>query len=293
MAPPVPPAPQPFPEYPGYPATAPVPQPSGGAGFGKILGVVVLLAVLAGGGYFGYKKFIAKPAPAETAAAQPPAQPPVTTAVETPMASQPARAAQEQPSPAPPVAVPAVRMPDQPARSTASAAPAQRPPARTTPSSAGGTAAQAPAGTPSAPPSAAGQQPIYATPAGGIPPANPPPQPPATERSRILRPEREITPPPAVQPPSRAPAPPAGPSSGVLVWSGDLRKGDIITIDGSHASTGSLQGALPGVPVILETDYRGIGFSEMPGPSNGWKRVSFRALRDQKVVVTLRWKTFD
>ncbi len=79
----------------------------------------------------------------------------------------------------------------------------------------------------------------------------------------------------------------------MLVWSGDLRKGDIVTIEGGHASTGSLQGALPGVPVILETDYRGIGFSEMPGPSNGWKRVSFRALRDQKVVVTLRWKTFD
>jgi len=109
---------------------------------------------------------------------------------------------------------------------------------------------------------------------------------------KILKPEREITPVPP-QTPARPPAPPAGPGSGTLIWSGELRKGEVITIDGGQASSGTLQGALPGVPVILETDFKGIGFAEMPGPSNGWKRVSFRALRDQKVVVTLRWRTFN
>jgi hypothetical protein len=108
----------------------------------------------------------------------------------------------------------------------------------------------------------------------------------------MLRPERENSPSPA-RPSPLTPAPPAAPSSGVLDLSGEPHKGEVVTLDGGHASTGTLQGALPGVPVTLETDYKGIGFAEMPGPSNGWKRVSFRALLDRKVVITLRWKTLD
>ncbi|MGC8794220.1 MAG: hypothetical protein ACP5U2_12605, partial [Bryobacteraceae bacterium] len=140
----------------------------------------------------------------------------------------------------------------------------------------------------------------------------PAPEQPSRRRQRveILRPEpqipsaprREEAPQTPVQPqepagPRREEAPqraaePQAPSSGVLIWSGPLRKGEVVTIDADRADKGTLRGTLPGVPVIIETDFTGIGFTEMPGPSNGWKRLSFRSLRDQNVVVTLRWRRF-
>ncbi len=80
------------------------------------------------------------------------------------------------------------------------------------------------------------------------------------------------------------------PLSGVIIWSGPLRKNGVITIDGSSASVGSIRGALPGVPVRIETDFRDVGFSEMPSRSNGWKRFSMRGKMNGNVVVTLRWR---
>jgi hypothetical protein len=91
------------------------------------------------------------------------------------------------------------------------------------------------------------------------------------------------------------PTPPryTGPSSGLIIWSGPLRRDTLITIEGDRASAGTLQGALPGVPVLIETDFKDVGFAEMPGPSNGWKRLSFRGTRNQNVVVTLRWRVLQ
>lgn len=302
-----PPLPPEAPYYAGYPPVAPgqpAPQSRSGPGVGMILGVVALLLVLAGGGYFGYRKFFAKPVPPETAAKQgqtetasaaagrasAPAQ-----AVPVPVAELPAQ--QRQPAAvAPPLSVPPSQTAPPVSRSPQAPSPAQVKPSAPAAATGRPTAAPpAPASSSAAPPSfpaATERPPVSATPAGAVPRPSPASQPPAAARPGILRPEREISTPQS-QPPPRTPAPPAGPSSGVLVWSGELRKGEIVTIEGQHASSGSLQGALPGVPVILETDYKGIGFAETPGPSNGWKRVSFRALRNQKVVVTLRWKTFD
>jgi len=84
-----------------------------------------------------------------------------------------------------------------------------------------------------------------------------------------------------------------GPTSGLLIWSGPLRRDGTIVIEGDRASEGSLQGALPGVPVMIETDFKDIGLAETPSPSNGWKRLSFRGRRNQNVVVTLRWKVLQ
>lgn len=92
--------------------------------------------------------------------------------------------------------------------------------------------------------------------------------------------------------PIRQPATPQveRPASGIIIWSGPLRKDTVITIDGESANAGTVRGALPGVPVIVETDYKDIGFAEMPGPSNGWKRISMRGRKNINVVVTLRWR---
>lgn len=207
---------------------------------------------------------------------------PASSSSPAPVKAAPSFSPATAPPPQPAAAsAPAGRTTPQPAapRSEPPAHPKEIAQAQLPPPGAPTGSAPAPAGSP---PQAAPQNPA--------PPAAAPPS-----RPSILKPEREIAPAPArpPEPAPRTPPPAPIPSSGVLVWSGELRKGDIITIEGSQASSGTLQGALPGVPVILETDYKGIGFAEMPGPSNGWKRVAFRALRDQKVVITLRWRTFD
>jgi len=79
----------------------------------------------------------------------------------------------------------------------------------------------------------------------------------------------------------------------MLMWLGKLNKDGVVTIEGNRASTGTLTGSLPGVPVTLETDLTNIGFAEMPGPSNGWKRVSLRSKKSQNIVISIRWKVLD
>lgn len=139
---------------------------------------------------------------------------------------------------------------------------------------------------PPVPEPAAAAQPTVPAQAPSAEPSRP------AQRESILRPEPEL--------PQRTPVAPAapprkytGPSSGTLVWSGPLRRDALITIEGDRASEGTLQGSLPGVPVLIETDFRDIGFAEMPSPSNGWKRLSFRGRRNQNVVVVLRWRVLE
>jgi hypothetical protein len=75
-------------------------------------------------------------------------------------------------------------------------------------------------------------------------PSAPPPAPGLfTERPQ---PRIPVTLPPP-EPPK--PAPYTGPSTGKLIWTGLLPAGGTITIDNRRPSTGSLNGALPGVPV--------------------------------------------
>jgi proteasome lid subunit RPN8/RPN11 len=100
---------------------------------------------------------------------------------------------------------------------------------------------------------------------------------------------------PAPKPPAAAvpePKPPAAavPSSGKLIWAGRLVRRAVLTIEGGRASTGSLIGALPGVPVritvfpadltreglvLFAPTARYNGRTEPPGSTNGWNRTSF------------------
>lgn len=123
-------------------------------------------------------------------------------------------------------------------------------------------------------------------------PTTAPPAARAAQRPEILRPEPEVPPAPRREETRATPSQAEAQTSGLIIWSGPLKRGEIVTIEGDRASSGTLRGALPGIPVMIETDFRGIGFTEMPGPSNGWKRLAFRSLRDQNVVVTLRWRAF-
>jgi hypothetical protein len=79
--------------------------------------------------------------------------------------------------------------------------------------------------------------------------------------------------PPSPEPPS-APAY-SGPTSGKFLWTGYLAPGKTVTIDGRRASTGSVNGSLPGVPVRVsvypgEFSTSGLSvFSASPRHQNG------------------------
>jgi hypothetical protein len=82
-----------------------------------------------------------------------------------------------------------------------------------------------------------------------------------------------------------------GPRSGRIIWTGVLRRHDVIEIDGSRASNGSVVGGLPGVPVslsVLPAEFTRDGLiaytanqakaevTEAPAKSNGWNALRFR-----------------
>jgi hypothetical protein len=97
-----------------------------------------------------------------------------------------------------------------------------------------------------------------------------------------------LKPQPAAPP---APVKPAysGPSSGVLIWSGQLQRDGLVEITGSSASSGMLRGELPGVPVIVEVEPKDVGVAEAPSPANGWKRLVLRSRTRRLSVVTIKW----
>ena len=121
------------------------------------------------------------------------------------------------------------------------------------------------------------------------PAATPPSEPRPAQRA-----VQALNPPPAMD----SPLPPretvqepraAIAKEGLIIWSGTLQKDQVVTLDGSSANSGSLRGALPGVPVIISIEPRDIAIVEMPGPSNGWKRLALRSRNNRNSVVTIRW----
>ena len=79
-----------------------------------------------------------------------------------------------------------------------------------------------------------------------------------------------------------------GPRFGTLRWSGVVEEGGVITIDGDRASSGTLNGALPGLPIQVELVSKHAAISEAPAPSNGWKRIAIRSSKRQ-TEIALKW----
>lgn len=191
--------------------------------------------------------------PAPAVAAAPPA-------ASTPPPSRPAptRPVVSTPAPAPSIPAPAPR--------------AAQPPPQTVPE---------PKPEPAAPAEVVRAPVTQALPAAAAPAPSEAPR-----RTEILRPEREF---PAPTQPRPTPAY-QGASSGVIIWSGQLEKGAAISISGNQSSVGTVNGALPGVPVLIEVDPKDVGVAEAPGPSNGWKGFSLRSRKGRHTVVTIRWR---
>lgn len=275
----------------------PAPVVRKGAGMGLIVGLVLGALVLAAGGYFGYKKFFGPKEPSQDAAQVQTQVDPAQPATSTPAEQPPAEVAQSQPPANSGGGQNVLPRENQPAPAVRPSMPGPAQNVGTKPPSASPQQKQAPVYTP---PPAQPSTPAYTPPAQPSAPVSRPSAQPAAQPQ-----ERSFPPAPVTQTPPQAAAPsvstPAassasrytGPTSGMLMWLGKLDKNGVVTIEGNHASAGTLTGALPGVPVTLETDLTNIGFAEMPGPSNGWKKVSLRSKKSQNIVISIRWKVLN
>ena len=270
--PPAPPTPAaPWPPVAAQPSPAPVaaPQPAKNAAMmvALVASLVLLLAAIA---LLAYKLYFQNRAAAPSAT---PAQPATI--------SQPAP---QTPAPAPETPVPGPT-PELPASAVA---PAAAGPQTSLPTP--GTQPQQPSRSP-APVSQAGRPtPMPQTSTPQVPPpAGAPPSQAASEPPQPAAPRAEILKPQPAAPP--APVKPAysGPSSGVLIWSGQLQRDGLVEITGSSASSGTLRGELPGAPVIVEVEPKDVGVAEAPSPANGWKRLVLRSRTRRLSVVTIKW----
>jgi len=227
---------------------------------GAVLGLVGL------GGWFWRQRQVKAHRDIAVQAVQPPTEQPMAVPAPAPVppeqASLPAQPAPEfatvapQPPASPPVAA-----------SSPSARPKARPDLRIT------TFAPAEAGTPA---TAESRDTVVRVERAPVQPA--PAEPPVAPRTETPRPAPDV---PAVGY--------RGPLEGTIVWSGQLEKNGLITIDGSRASAGSLRGQLPGVPVMIEVQPSDVGLAETPSPSNGWKRLTLRSRVNRRSVVTIQW----
>lgn len=250
---------------------APAPPSKRRGGPLPILGLALGCAVLGAAGYLAYSKFARQGPAVET-----PAPPPEAPAV---------------PQPAPPV------IPEAPAPTPTPAEPAPAPPpAVRRPAAAATSPAKPPAPQAVAiPPSAPGPVPA-SVPEPLRTESQPPPAVPAAPAARprveIFRPDTTApaAPAPAAVPAAQpAKAAYSGPASGTLIWSGQLNREATVTIQGSQASSGTVQGELPGVPVMVTVSPNDVGVAESPGPQSGWKRLVLRSRVNRRSVVTIEW----
>jgi hypothetical protein len=79
-------------------------------------------------------------------------------------------------------------------------------------------------------------------------------------------------------------------SSGELIWTGNIHGTQLITIDGDHADTGTLVGALPGVPCIVQPmEERHVGVASVPNLSNNYERLVLRVTGNGPTRVVVKW----
>jgi hypothetical protein len=88
----------------------------------------------------------------------------------------------------------------------------------------------------------------------------------------------------------QAASPYVGPSSGTIIWTGDIRREQLITIDKDHADIGKIQGSLPSVACIIQpTDSKRVSVASTPGPRNNYERLVLRVRGNGTTRVTIKW----
>src|SRR5260370_32606372 len=146
-------------------------------------------------------------------------------------------------------------------------------------------------------------KPVEEAPAPPVPAV---PEPNVEQKKTVVRPAKKsakTTEPPEQPEPAETPAPvvevppkpkadqPATPSSGILLWSGKVEKDGMIVIDGAKSDSGTVNGALPGVPITVRVEPKGFTVSDPPSAANGWKRIAIHSQKKAHIVVTVFWNT--
>ncbi len=87
-----------------------------------------------------------------------------------------------------------------------------------------------------------------------------------------------------------APRPYSGPSSGTIIWQGEVHGMQLIDINGDRAEQGAVTGELPGVPCMVQpADPKHVSVAIAPGVSNAWNRIVVRVQGKGRVTVRLNW----
>jgi hypothetical protein len=83
----------------------------------------------------------------------------------------------------------------------------------------------------------------------------------------------------------------SGPSSGTIVWQGEVNGTTLVTIDGNASDTGQvISGALPGVLVMVQpADAKHVGVAGTPAPSNGYRRLMLRIQGKGAMQQVIHW----
>lgn len=87
------------------------------------------------------------------------------------------------------------------------------------------------------------------------------------------------------------PAAYSGPSSGSIVWQGEVRGATLVTINGSASDTGQIvSGALPGVLVMIQpADAKHVAVAGAPAPGNSYRRLTLRIQGKGVMHEVIRW----
>jgi hypothetical protein len=90
--------------------------------------------------------------------------------------------------------------------------------------------------------------------------------------------------------PKSEPAAYSGPSSGEIVWDGNIKGTELITIENGQASSGTISGGLPGVLCLLQpADPKRVSIASTPAPYNQYKRMVFRVSGNGRMRVVIKW----
>jgi hypothetical protein len=83
----------------------------------------------------------------------------------------------------------------------------------------------------------------------------------------------------------------SGPSSGSIVWQGEVQGTTLVTIDGNTSDTGQIvSGALPGVLVMVQpADAKHVGVAGAPAPSNSFRRLTLRIQGKGVMQEVIHW----
>jgi serine/threonine protein kinase len=97
----------------------------------------------------------------------------------------------------------------------------------------------------------------------------------------------------SVQPPKPAPkrTQTAEPTSGTLIWTGELQKNSVLVIEDQHASIGTVAGQLPGKPLAVEVVPKEVVIRQLPDGTNGWKLIILYSGNQKFTSITINWKT--